>query len=139
MSVFGPAAPLQPPQRGARGMRVLATTMLALMASIFIAATNLESVHPVWGFVRAFAEAAMVADILEALDEEQLGGMVRSAVAARLRAVDISPLLGRTLEAAMTEDRHVPIVDAIVTWAGRTLDANEDLIREMVHKRAGWI
>ena len=31
------------------------------------------------------------------------------------------------------------MVDAIVTWAGRTLDANEDLIRDMVHQRAGWI
>ena len=39
----------------------------------------------------------------------------------------------------MTEDRHVPMVDGIVTWAGRTLDANEDLIRDMVHQRAGWI
>ena len=28
---------------------------------------------------------------------------------------------------------------SIVTWAGRTLDANEDLIRDMVHQRAGWI
>ena len=33
----------------------------------------------------------------------------------------------------------MPMVDAIVTWAGRTLDANEDLIRDMVHQRAGWI
>ena len=224
MSVFGPAAPLQPPQRGARGMRVLATTMLAAMAAIFVA-THFGDVHPAWGFVRAFAEAAMVggiadwfavtalfrhplglpiphtaiiprnkdrigdtlaaflrdnfltpkvvarrmrsvdvagavgrflaqppgegrlrqgasrllADILESLDEEQLGGMVRSAVAARLRAIEIAPLLGRTLEAAMTEDRHVPMVDAIVAWTGRTLDANEDLIRDMVHQRAGWI
>jgi uncharacterized membrane-anchored protein YjiN (DUF445 family) len=81
----------------------------------------------------------LLADILEALDEEQLGGMVRSAVVARLRTVEIAPLLGQTLEAAMTEDRHVPIVDGIVTWAGRTLDANEDMIRAMVHERAGWI
>ena len=29
------------------------------------------------------------------------------------------------------------MVDSIVTWAGRTLDANEDLIRDMVHQRAG--
>jgi uncharacterized membrane-anchored protein YjiN (DUF445 family) len=81
----------------------------------------------------------LLADILEALDEEQLGGMVRSALAARMRAIDIAPLLGQTLEAAMTEDRHVPMVDGIVTWAGRTLDANEDIIRDMVHQRAGWI
>jgi uncharacterized membrane-anchored protein YjiN (DUF445 family) len=206
-------------------MRVLATAMLAGMAAIFIAATGLVDVHPAWGFVRAFAEAAMVggiadwfavtalfrhplglpiphtaiiprnkdrigdtlaaflrdnfltphvvarrmkqvdvagavgrflaqppgegrlregasrllADILESLDEEELGGMVKSAVAARMRAIEIAPLLGQTLEAAMTEDRHVPVVDGIVTWAGRTLDANEGLIRDMVHQRAGWI
>ena len=81
----------------------------------------------------------LLADILEALDEEKLGGMVKSALAARMRGVEIAPLLGQTLEAAMTEERHVPMVDGIVTWAGRTLDANEDLIRDMVHQRAGWI
>ena len=206
-------------------MRILATAMLAGMAALFIAATGLVHIHPAWGFVRAFAEAAMVggiadwfavtalfrhplglpiphtaiiprnkdrigdtlaaflrdnfltprvvarrmrsvdvagavgrllaqppgegrlregasrllADILEALDEEQLGGMIKSAVASRLRAIEIAPLLGQTLEAAMTADRHVPLVDAIVTWTGRTLDANEDLIRNMVHQRAGWV
>ena len=227
MSVHAPAGPaiLHRPQRGVRGMRVLATTMLAAMAVLFVAASHFVHVHPALGFVRAFAEAAMVggiadwfavtalfrhplglpiphtaiiprnkdrigdtlaaflrdnfltprvvarrmrsvdvagavgrflamppgegrlrqgasrllADILESLDEEQLGGMVKSALAARMRSVDISPLLGRTLEAAMTADRHVPMVDAIVTWTGRTLDANEDLIRDMVHQRAGWV
>ena len=214
-----------PAQQGARGMRVLATAMLAGMAAVFVAATGLVELHPAWGFVRAFAEAAMVggiadwfavtalfrrplglpiphtaiiprnkdrigdtlaaflrdnfltpsvvarrmrevdvagavgrflalppsegrlregasrllADILEALDEEQLGGMVKSALAARMRSIDVAPLLGRTLEAAMTEDRHVPMVDALVAWAGRTLDANEDMIRKMVHERANWI
>ena len=227
MSVYGlpGSAILHPPQRGARRMRIIATTMLALMALVFVVATHFEPIDPFWGFVRAFAEAAMVggiadwfavtalfrhplglpiphtaiiprnkdrigdtlaaflrdnfltprvvarrmrsvdvagavgrflanppvegrlrqgasrllADILEALDEEQLGGMVRSAVVARIRSAEISPLLGRSIEAAMTEDRHVPMVDAIVTWAGRTLDANEELIRAMVHERAGWI
>ena len=214
-----------PSQRGARGMRVLATAMLAGMAAIFISATQLTDLHPAWGFVKAFAEAAMVggiadwfavtalfrhplglpiphtaiiprnkdrigdalatflrdnfltpsvvarrmrqvdvagvvgrflasppkegrlreggsrllADILEALDEEKLGGMVKSAVAGRMRSIEIAPLLGQTMAAAITEERHVPVVDSIVTWAGRTLDANEDLIRNMVHQRAGWI
>ncbi len=214
-----------PRQSGARGMRVLATAMLAGMAALFIAATGLVDTHPGWGFVRAFAEAAMVggiadwfavtalfrhplglpiphtaiiprnkdrigdalasflrdnfltpsvvarrmrdvdvagaigrflasppsegrlrrggsrllADILEALDEEKLGGMVKSAVAARMRAMEISPLLGQAMAAAITEERHVPLVDSLVTWAGRTLDSNEDLIRNMVHQRAGWI
>jgi uncharacterized membrane-anchored protein YjiN (DUF445 family) len=210
---------------GARGMRALATAMLAGMAAIFVAASGLEAYHPAWGFVRAFAEAGLVggvadwfavtalfrhplglpiphtaivprnkdrigdalasflkdnfltpsvvarrmrnldvagavgrflaqppgegrlraggsrllADILESLDQERLGGMVKNAIAQRIRAVEVAPLLGQTLEAAITSERHVPMVDSIVTWAGRTLDANEDLIRAMVHKRAGWI
>ena len=214
-----------PAQRGARGMRALATAMLALMAAVFIAATRLEHSHPAWGFVRAFAEAAMVggiadwfavtalfrhplgipiphtaiiprnkdrigdtlalflrenflipsvvarrmrgvdvagamgrflatppgegrlrqgasrllADILQALDEEQLGGMVKSAVSNRLRTMELAPVLGRALDAAITEERHVPLLDALVTWAGRTLDTNEELIRKLVHQRANWI
>jgi uncharacterized membrane-anchored protein YjiN (DUF445 family) len=81
----------------------------------------------------------LLADILEALDQEQLGGMVKAALAERMRRIEIAPLLGQTLEAAITEERHVPLVDGIVTWAGRTLDANEDLIRDMVNQRAGWV
>ena len=79
----------------------------------------------------------LLADILEALDQERLGGMVKTALAQRIRSVEIAPLLGQTLEAAITSERHVPMVDSIVTWAGRTLDANEDLIRDIVHQRAG--
>jgi uncharacterized membrane-anchored protein YjiN (DUF445 family) len=79
----------------------------------------------------------LLADILESLDQERLGGMVKTAIAQRIRSVEIAPLLGQTLEAAITSERHVPMVDSIVTWAGRTLDANEDLIRDMVHQRAG--
>jgi len=224
MSLSAPRRP-HSARNGARGMRALATAMLAFMAAVFVAATGLEAQHPAWGFVRAFAEAGVVggiadwfavtalfrhplglpiphtaivpknkdrigdalasflkdnfltpsvvarrmrnldvagavgrflaqppgegrlraggsrllADILESLDQEKLGGMVKTAIGQRIRAVEIAPLLGQTLEAAITSERHVPMVDAIIGWAGRTLDANEDLIRAMVHKRAGWI
>jgi uncharacterized membrane-anchored protein YjiN (DUF445 family) len=61
----GLAARFNPAQKGARGMRVLATAMLAGMAALFIAATHLEESHAAWGFVRAFAEAAMVGGIAD--------------------------------------------------------------------------
>jgi uncharacterized membrane-anchored protein YjiN (DUF445 family) len=206
-------------------MRLIATGMLLAMAAIFIGSSRLVDLHPAWGFVRAFAEAAMVggladwfavtalfrhplglpiphtaiiprnkdrigdtlaaflrenflipsvvarrmrnvdvagamgrflanpapegrlragasrmlASLLESLDEERLGGMVKTAVSSRLRSLEISPLLGKTLEAAITDERHVPMLDSIVTWTGRTLDANEELVRVMVHQKAGWV
>ena len=214
-----------PAQGGVRGMRIVATGVLVVMAALFLLATRLDDVHPAWGFVRAFAEAAMVGgladwfavtalfrhplglpiphtaiiprnkdrigdtlalflkdnfltasvvarrlrsvdvagaigrflanppgegrlregasrlmvNVLEALDQERLGGMVKGAVANRMKSLDVAPILGQTLDAAITQERHVPLLDSIVVWVGRTLDANEDLIRDMVHKRAGWI
>ncbi|AGH49818.1 hypothetical protein G432_10475 [Sphingomonas sp. MM-1] len=81
----------------------------------------------------------LAASILESLDDQRLGGMVKGAVAARLKALDIAPLLGQSLRAAIAEDRHVPLLDGIILWAARTLEANEAMIRDMVHKRAGAI
>jgi len=218
---------LNPVQPGAAGMRIVATGLLVLMAAVYALARSLQPVHPAWGFVRAFAEAAMVggladwfavtalfrhplgipiphtaiiprnkdrigdtlalflkdnfltpsvvarrmakvdiaaaagrflanpdtsdqgrlrqgasrlaADILDALDQERLGGMVKSALAQRLRALDIAPVLGQALAAAIREDRHVPLLGGIVRWASKILDANEHLIRDMVHERAGSI
>jgi uncharacterized membrane-anchored protein YjiN (DUF445 family) len=206
-------------------MRLFATLMLVAMAAIFFAADRFDHDYPVMGFVKAFAEAAMVGgladwfavtalfrhplglpiphtaiiprnkdrigdtlaaflrenfltpsvvarrmrsvdvagaigrflanppaegrlregasrlmvDLLESLDQERLGGMVKNAVAARMRSLEVSPLVGQSLEAAINDERHVPILDGIITWAGRTLDSNEEVIRVMVNERAGWI
>ncbi|HEX8400084.1 MAG TPA: DUF445 domain-containing protein [Allosphingosinicella sp.] len=81
----------------------------------------------------------LIADVLEALDKERLGGMVKGAIATRLRGMEVAPLLGQTLEAAITEERHVPLLDGLVVWVGRTLDSNEDMIRRLVQQRANWI
>jgi uncharacterized membrane-anchored protein YjiN (DUF445 family) len=212
--------------RGARRMRIVATGMLVAMAAIFLLARHMEGMHPAWGFVRAFAEAAMVggladwfavtalfrhplglpiphtaiiprnkdrigdtlaaflkdnflipgvvarrmrsvdvagaagrflanpsesegrtretasrlvADLMEALDQERLGGMVKGVIDSRLRNADLAPMLGQALQAAIAKDRHLPLIDAMIRWAGRTLEGNEHLIRQMVHDRAGSI
>ncbi|MEM8696364.1 MAG: DUF445 domain-containing protein [Pseudomonadota bacterium] len=204
-------------------MRRTATAMLFLMAGIFVLAHNMEDAHPAWGFVRAFAEAAMVggladwfavtalfrhpmgipiphtaivprkkdqigeqlawflkdnfltpsvvarrmkrfdvagaigdfltdpqggegrmrkgasklvAMILENLDDERLGGTTKTMIANRLRELDVAPLLGQSMVAAMREDRHVPVVDGMVRWAANILDSNEEIVRAMVYERA---
>ena len=53
--------------------------------------------------------------------------------------MEVSPLLGHALASAINEDRHVPMLEAAIRWTARALDANEALIREMVHKRANWV
>ena len=206
-------------------MKVVATGLLVVMAGVFVAARASEARYPWLGYVKAFAEAAMVggladwfavtalfrhplgipiphtaiiprnkdrigealarflqenfliprvvarrmqkldvagvtgrflqtpagqgtriragasrliADMFESLDDERLGGIVKSAISSRLRRSEISPLLGHALASAINEDRHVPMLEAAIRWMARALDANEPLIREMVHKKANW-
>jgi uncharacterized membrane-anchored protein YjiN (DUF445 family) len=215
-------------QPGAAGMKAAATGLLVAMAALFVLARALQPHFPWLGFVKAFAEAAMVggladwfavtalfrhplglpiphtaiiprnkdrigealanfinenflvpsvvarrmrgidiagaagrflrapageeaksrirqgasrliADIFESLDDERLGGIFKSAIASRLRSMEISPLLGHALASAINEDRHVPMLEASIRWMARALDANEPLIREMVKKRANWV
>ncbi|HYZ47454.1 MAG TPA: DUF445 domain-containing protein, partial [Sphingomonas sp.] len=221
-----PPALIVRPASGPRRMRIVATGLLVLMAGLFFAARALEPRHPGWGFVRSFAEAAMVggladwfavtalfrhplglpiphtaiiprnkdrigdtlalflkdnflipgvvarrmrrvdvagavgrflatppegegriretgsrlvADIMEALDPERLGGMIKGAIDSRLRGIDLAPLLGQALQAAIAKDRHLPLMDGVIRWAARALEANEHLIHDMVHDRAGSI
>ena len=225
-NLFARPARTEPPPEALVQMRLIAAGLLLAMAALFLLARAMIAMHPVWGFVRAFAEAAMVggladwfavtalfrhplglpiphtaiiprnkdrigdtlaaflrdnflipgvvarrmrrldlassagrwlasptdgegrvqrgasrlaADLLEAFDQRRLGGMVKATIGQRLRTLDIAPLLGQALDAAMAKDRHVPLLNGIVRWAGRTLSANEPLIRAMVHERAGSI
>jgi len=56
-------APL-PPDR-ARRMRITATLLLVAMAGVFLLAHTMLAVHPAWGYVHAFAEAAMVGGLAD--------------------------------------------------------------------------
>ena len=215
-----------PAQPGAQGMKVVATGLLVVMAIVFVVTRALQPLYPWLGYVKSFAEAAMVggladwfavtalfrhplglpiphtaiiprnkdrigealatflkenflipavvarrmqqldvagatgrflqtpagegtriragasrliADIFESLDDERLGGIVKGAISTRLRKMEISPLLGHALASAINEDRHVPMLEAAIRWTARALDANEQLIRDMVHKKANWV
>jgi uncharacterized membrane-anchored protein YjiN (DUF445 family) len=81
----------------------------------------------------------LVAQMLEALDPQRLGGMIKTAAANRLRETDVAPLLGTLLAAAMKEGRHKPLLDAAIRWASGALSSNDQLIRQIVHERAGSI
>jgi uncharacterized membrane-anchored protein YjiN (DUF445 family) len=46
-------------------MRIAATGMLALMAALFVLSARFLDLHPAWGYLHAFAEAAMVGGIAD--------------------------------------------------------------------------
>ncbi|WP_174279437.1 DUF445 domain-containing protein, partial [Sphingomonas bacterium] len=81
----------------------------------------------------------LAAQVLDALDPQRFGGLVKSAVARRLTETEVAPVAGQLLKAAMAEDRHLPLLDAAIGWAGAALADNEPLIRQIVHDKVGSI
>ena len=59
LSRFNPAQP------GTQGMKVVATGLLVFMAGVFLAARALEHRYLGLGYVKAFAEAAMVGGLAD--------------------------------------------------------------------------
>jgi uncharacterized membrane-anchored protein YjiN (DUF445 family) len=70
---------------------------------------------------------------------DALGERVKAGIAGRLRRLQIGPILGSVLDAALVEGRHLPVLDSLVQWGARTLDSQEGLIRAMVQERTAWL
>ncbi|MEO5586441.1 MAG: DUF445 domain-containing protein [Novosphingobium sp.] len=83
--------------------------------------------------------ASLIGDILESLDPEKLGGMVKAGMRQQLEKLDLAPLLGQLIQAAIADKRHLPVLQGILQWGGETIEANEDLIREIIHNKANTI
>ena len=88
--------------------------------------------------IRAGA-AGLIADVLESLDPEQLGGLAKGALRTQIEKWEVAPLLGQLLSAAIADKRHMPLVDATIRRAAMVIEDNEPLIRSMIHERANTL
>ncbi len=83
--------------------------------------------------------ANLIGDVLESLDPEKLGGLAKGALRTQLEKLDVAPLLGQLLGAAIADKRHMPLFEDFVRWSGGVLEDNEPMIRTMIHERANAI
>ena len=82
---------------------------------------------------------ALAAEVLESLDPERLGGQVKAGLLHQLERLEVSPLVGQMLAAAIADKRHLPLLDALIRWAGLTLEDNEEMVRQIIHDRANAV
>ena len=134
----------------------IADTMAAFLQENFLTpqvvarrlhATNIAAAAGSWladpresngGRVRAGA-AELLAQVLESLDPERLGGQVRGGLVRQLGKLEIAPLLGQLVETAIADRRHLAVIDSLVRWTGLTLEDNEELVRDLIHRRANAV
>ena len=83
--------------------------------------------------------AELLAQVLESLDPDRLGTQVRGGLFRQIDKLEVSPLIGQMLGTIIADRRHMPVIDSLVRWAGLTLEDNEELVRELIHKRANTV
>src|SRR5687767_6985028 len=98
-----PLSRFHPGQGGVRGMRIIATGTLVVMAAIFLAADSFDEGWPALGFVKAFAEAAMVGGLADwfavtALFRHPLGLPIPHTAIIPRRKDQIGASLGQFVE-----------------------------------------
>lgn len=81
----------------------------------------------------------LVGDILESLDQEKLGGMLKSGLRSQLDKINLAPIMGQVLAGAIADKRHLSVIESLLNWTARTVEANESLIRDMIRDRANTL
>jgi uncharacterized membrane-anchored protein YjiN (DUF445 family) len=115
----------------ARRMRAM---NLAQAAGDFLARPEGDGVSRIRG-----GAGELVAEVFESLDPERLGGQVKAGLLHQLERLEVSPLLGQMLTAAIADKRHLPLLEALIRWAGLTLEDNEEMVRKIIHERANAV
>ena len=115
----------------ARRMRVM---NLARAAGDFLARPEGDEVSRIRG-----GAGELIAEVLDSLDPERLGGQVKSGLVHQLERLEVSPLLGQMLTAAIADRRHLPLLESLIRWAGLTLEDNEAMVRQIIHEKANAV
>ncbi len=81
----------------------------------------------------------LLARLVEALDHQAIGGLVRDAASDRLRTMQLSPVLADAIDTTLDKGRHEPLIESALAWGLRTLDDQQSTIRSMVSQRTNWL
>ena len=75
---------------------------------------------------------------LDVFDSTALRHFLRENLQLTMRQVQITPLVGRSLDLLTTGDHHQELMNALTAVARRQLEQNKDRIRERIKTRSPW-
>lgn len=77
--------------------------------------------------------------LLDALDDETVAAFLREQAASAVEGAHVAPAFGSVLEALAEQGRHQAILDALLKQGYRLLEDNQELIRDRIRNRSGWL
>ena len=82
---------------------------------------------------------SLLAEILQTLDPDKVGRPAKALLRSQIERVDLAPLVGQVLAGMIADGRHKPLIDSLLRRAGALLEANEAVLRTMIHDRANTL
>lgn len=77
--------------------------------------------------------------LLDALDDETVAAFLREQATQAAEGASVAPAFGSVLEALAEQGRHQAILDALLKQGYRLLEDNQELIRDRIRGRSGWL
>jgi uncharacterized membrane-anchored protein YjiN (DUF445 family) len=82
--------------------------------------------------------AAAMAGAARVLRDEDISPMIERGLAARVRALQVAPLLGNVLATLTADQRHQELLDEVLRLTARAVSENEAIIRQRVREESPW-
>ncbi len=82
--------------------------------------------------------AVGVAQAMQTVEEEQARALIQESAVARLRTMQLAPLLGSVLSVVATDQRHQVLLDEALRLAGETLEKNRDELARRIKEESPW-
>jgi uncharacterized membrane-anchored protein YjiN (DUF445 family) len=82
--------------------------------------------------------AAGLAGGARLLRDEDVQDLIDHSVAARVRTIQVAPLLGKLLSLVTAGDRHQELLNEAIKLLARGVEANRDLIRQRIGAETPW-
>ncbi len=96
-------------------------------------------VEPAQSTALAGGLVSAVPSLLDALDDETVSAFLRDQAAVAAEGASVAPAFGSVLEALAEQGRHQAILDALLKQGYRLLESNQELIRDRIRNRSGWL
>ena len=74
----------------------------------------------------------------ESLRDDDVQGMIDTALADRIRSARVAPMVGKALSVITAGNRHQELLDEAIRLAARAVTENEDVIRQRIERETPW-
>lgn len=82
--------------------------------------------------------ATAMSSAAQMLRDEDVQEVIDRTLAARVRSMQLAPVLGRVLSVMTEDNRHQEVLDEVLQLASRAVNDNADLIRERIERETPW-